>query len=75
MFRIALPAVSNEAIILLKDTALITAIGLSDLLKVTKGIVNRTTNISAFAVAALFYLVLSYVLTLIFKRLEKKFSF
>lgn len=75
MFRIALPSVANEAIILLKDTALITAIGLSDLLKVTKSIVNRTTNISAFAVAALFYLVLSYVLTVIFKKLEKKFSY
>lgn len=75
MFRIALPSVSNEAIVLLKDTALITAIGLSDLLKVTKTIVNRTTNVSAFAVAALFYLVLSYVLTIVFKKLEKKFSF
>lgn len=75
MFRIALPSVSNEAIILIKDTALITAIGLTDLLKVTKTIVNRTTNISAFVVAAVFYLVMSYVLTLIFKQLEKKFSF
>lgn len=75
MFRIALPSVSNEAIVLLKDTALITAIGLSDLLKVTKTIVNRTTNVSAFAVAAIFYLVLSYVLTIVFKKLEKKFSF
>lgn len=75
MFRISLPAVSNEAIVLIKDTALITAIGLTDLLKVTKTIVNRTTNISAFAVAALFYLVMSYVLTLVFKFLEKKFSF
>lgn len=75
MFRIALPSVSNEAIILIKDTALITAIGLTDLLKVTKTIVNRTTNISAFVVAAVFYLIMSYVLTLLFKQLEKKFSF
>lgn len=75
MFRIALPAVSNEAIILIKDTALITVIGLTDLLKVTKTIVNRTTNISAFVVAAVFYLIMSYVLTLLFKQLEKKFSF
>lgn len=75
MFRIALPGVSNETIILLKDTALITAIGLSDLLKVTTNIVNRTTNISAFAVAAAFYLVISYVLTLVFNKLENKFSF
>ncbi len=75
MFRIALPSVSNEAIVLIKDTALITAIGLTDLLKVTKTIVNRTTDVSAFVVAAVFYLVMSYVLTVIFKFLEKKFSF
>ncbi|MGN1317507.1 MAG: amino acid ABC transporter permease [Lachnospirales bacterium] len=75
MFRIALPSVSNETIILLKDTALVTAIGLTDLLKVTKDIVNRTTDIGAFAIAAIFYLVISYILTLIFKALEKKFSF
>ncbi|MBR1442245.1 MAG: amino acid ABC transporter permease [Firmicutes bacterium] len=75
MFRISLPAVSNEAIILIKDTALITAIGLSDLLKVTKTIVNKTTNVSAFLVAAVFYLIMSYILTIVFKKIEKKFSY
>ncbi len=75
MFRISLPSVANETIILLKDTALITTLGLSDLLKVTNNIVNRTTNVSAYAVAAAFYLVLSYFLSVLFKRLEKKFAF
>ena len=54
MFRISLPAVANETIILLKDTALITTLGLSDLLKVTNNIVNRTTNVSAYAVSSSF---------------------
>ncbi len=75
MFRVCLPAVSNEAIILVKDTALITVIGLTDLLQVTKSIVNKTTNISAFIVAALFYLVMSYLLTVFFDKLEKKFAY
>lgn len=75
MFRISLPAVANETIILLKDTALITTLGLSDLLKVTNTIVNRTTNVSAYAVAAAFYLVLSYILSVLFVKLEKKFDF
>lgn len=75
MFRISLPAVANETIILLKDTALITTLGLSDLLKVTNNIVNRTTNVSAYAVAAAFYLILSYLLSVFFKKLEKKFAF
>lgn len=75
MFRISLPAVANETIILLKDTALITTLGLSDLLKVTNNIVNRTTEVYAYALAAAFYLVLSYVLSVLFKKLEKKFAF
>lgn len=75
MFRISLPAVANETIILLKDTALVSTIGLSDLLDVTKEIVNTSTNVSAYAVAAVFYLALSYVLSIFFKKLEGKFSF
>ena len=75
MFRISLPAVANETIILLKDTALITTLGLSDLLKVTNNIVNRTTKVSAYAVAAAFYLIISYLLSVLFKKLEKKFEF
>lgn len=75
MFRISLPAVANETIILLKDTALVSTIGLADLLDVTKEIVNTSTNVSAYAVAAVFYLALSYVLSILFKKLECKFSF
>lgn len=75
MFRISLPAVANETIILLKDTALVSTIGLADLLDVTKEIVNTSTNVSAYAVAAVFYLALSYVLSILFTKLEGKFSF
>ena len=75
MFRISLPAVANETIILLKDTALVSTIGLADLLDVTKEIVNTSTNVSTYAVAAVFYLALSYVLSILFKKLEGKFSF
>lgn len=75
MFRVSLPAISNEAIILVKDTALVTALGLSDLLHVTKGIVNRTTNISTYIVAGCFYLLMSYLLTILFRKIEKKYSY
>lgn len=75
MFRISLPAVANETIILIKDTSLISSLGLSDLFKVTDGIVNRTTNIAAYALAAALYLIISYILSVLFKRLEKKAAF
>jgi len=75
MVRVSLPAISNETIILVKDTALVTAIALRELLHVTKGIVNTTANIMPYAVAAVFYLAMSYVLTVLFAKLEKKFAF
>ncbi len=75
MFRVILPAISNETIILVKDTALITVLAQPDLLHVTKTIVNKNANVIPFAVAALFYLVISYLLTLVFNWLEKKYKF
>lgn len=73
--RIVLPSVGNEAIILVKDTALVTALAQPDLLHVTKGIVNKTASVTPFIIAAVFYLVMSYLLTVLFKKLEDKYSF
>lgn len=75
MLRVSLPAISNETIILVKDTSLITALGVSELLAVTKNIVNKTTSVLAFAVAAVFYLVMSWALTVFFRKLESKYNF
>ncbi len=74
MIRISLPAVSNEAIVLVKDTSLITALGVTELLRVAQNIVNKTTDVTVFAVAAVFYLVMSWILTVFFKWLEKRFA-
>jgi polar amino acid transport system permease protein len=74
MLRIALPAISNEAIILVKDTSLMIAIGVSELLSYTKSIVNTTANISYYAAAALVYLLMSWALTMFFRWLEAKFK-
>jgi len=75
MVRVSLPSISNETIILVKDTALVTAIALPDLLHVTKTIVNNKVSIMPYAIAAAFYLVMSYVLTVLFRQLEKKYAF
>lgn len=76
MFKVVLPPVSNEAITLVKDTALVTAIGISDVLHITKSLVNGTAgNITPFIVAAIFYLLVTFGLTKLFKYLEKKFMF
>ncbi len=76
MFKVVLPPVSNEAITLVKDTALVTAIGISDLLHITKSLVNGTGgNVTPFFVAAVFYLLVTFGLTKLFRYLEKKFMF
>lgn len=75
MFRVALPAVSNEAIVLVKDTALLYAVAVPELLHFAQTAVNRDFTIIPFFVAGVIYLLMTLVLTLIFKALEKKFKF
>lgn len=75
MIRVCLPSVSNETITLVKDTALVTVIGVAEILHYAKAAVNRDANTFAFLVAAGIYLLINFVITLIFKKLEKKYSF
>ncbi len=75
MLKVSLPPISNECINLVKDTALITAIGIMEVLYFAKAAVNRDVDATAYLVAAVFYLLMTYGLTKLFQYLEKKFSF
>ena len=74
VFKIILPPVSNETITLVKDTSLIYVLAMNDLLRTTRNLVQRDFNIMPFVVAAVFYLVMSMILTYGFNRLEKHFA-
>ncbi|ENO95930.1 polar amino acid ABC transporter permease [Thauera phenylacetica B4P] len=67
-----LPPMSNETITLIKDTSLIYVLALNDLLRAARGIVQRDFTITPFIVAAVFYLIMTLVLTWLFQRLEKR---
>ena len=69
-----IPPVSNEVITLIKDTALVTAIGVGELLKAAKDANNRDVNPTAFFIAAVIYLALTFLLTLLSQWCEKRFS-
>ena len=69
-----LPPTVNEAITLVKDTALASTLPIIDLMKATNSAVNRTTDMTPFFFAALLYLLMTFVLTIIAGRLEKHFS-
>ncbi len=75
MFRIALPAVANESVTLVKDTALLYAVAVPELLHFAQTAVNRDFTIVPFFVAGFIYLIMTLVLTMIFKWLERRFKF
>lgn len=75
MFRIALPAVSNESITLVKDTALLYAVAVPELLHFAQTAVNRDFTITPFFIAGIIYLFMTLLLTGLFKQLEKRFRF
>ena len=74
VIRMVLPPVSNETINLVKDTSLIYILAMNDLLRVARTIVQREFDMTPFVVAAVFYLVMTAVLTWGFHRLEAHFG-
>ena len=69
-----LPPVSNETINLLKDTSLVYILAMNDILRITRSIVQRDFDTTAFLVAAVFYLFFTFILTKVFGYLEKRYA-
>ncbi|MDX9808256.1 MAG: amino acid ABC transporter permease [Acholeplasma sp.] len=67
-----LPSIANEMITLVKDTALVSAVAISDILRNTRETVSQDFRVEAYFVAAMLYLVMTYVIVYIFKRIEKR---
>lgn len=75
MFRVALPSISNESITLVKDTSLLYAVSVPEILHYAKAIVTRDANFMPFVIAAVIYLLMNLVLTIFFRQLEKRCKF
>ena len=75
MFKRVLPPISNEVINLIKDTALVYAIGMSELLRVAKTAAVRDFSFTPFIVAAVFYLLMTAGIQQFFKWLEGKYDY
>ena len=70
--RSVLPAVANESITLVKDTALVAAIAMGDLLRNSKEIVVRDGNLAPFLIVGVIYLMLSLIIHYVFRTIEQK---
>lgn len=75
MFKVALPSVANETITLIKDTALVNVIGITDLMWEAKTQVISSGDVTPYLIAAAVYLVLIFALTKLFELLEKKAAY
>ncbi|WP_159587955.1 ABC transporter permease [Chelativorans xinjiangense] len=75
LIRLALPGLSNLWLILLKETALVSVIGLSDILRQT-GIAARVTKEAFlfFGIACLIYLVLALLSSIVLSAIERRVS-
>lgn len=73
-FRIMIPPLTNELIMLIKDSSLVFVVGLSagsfDLTKFGRAMANTNVNITPLVVAGLGYLLITLPLSLLVRRME-----
>ena len=70
-----LAPISNEVITLIKDTSLVYILGLNDILRISQIAMNREGSLIPLIWAGLIYLVLVAILTELFEKFEKMYSY
>ena len=73
-YRRMIPPVCNEFLMVIKDTSLVSIIALTDLTFQTKMIASNKASALVYIPSLAIYLILTAIFTVIFNRLEKKFS-
>lgn len=69
-YKRLMPPVGNEFIALIKDTALVSTIAMVELMRSADQLFNTYFNITALALAAVIYLILTTIFTFIFEKIE-----
>jgi len=72
--RRLIPPVGNEFIMMLKDASLVSIIALTDITKATRSISSSTASAMVYIPAMILYLVITAVFSLVFHKLEKRYS-
>ena len=73
-FRNVIPTLTSEFILLYKDTSLLAAVGVMEIVMYAKTIVATTGSITPYVVAALFYLVVTLPLARMVSLLEARLT-
>jgi polar amino acid transport system permease protein len=68
-------SVSNEVITLVKDTALVSVLGIAELQRAARTAVNTQASLIPFFIAGAIYLIVSTILTKILEKIEKRYNY
>ena len=69
------PPMGNEVITLVKDTALVSVIGVVELLRTAQTHSSRLFSTTPIFIAGVFYFLMNWVVTAVFIHLEKKLDY
>lgn len=72
MIRRVIPTMTNEFILLYKDTSMLAAVGVMEIVMYAKSIVASTGSITPYIVAAIFYLIITIPMANVVGVLERK---
>ena len=75
VIKIVLAPLSNEVITLIKDTSLVYILGLNDILRLAQIQSIREVSLIPLLEAGFIYLFLVFIITQIFKLIEKRYSY
>ena len=70
-----IPAMGNEVITLVKDTALVQVLGVAELFHVAKTQSGRLVSILPLFIAGVFYFIMNFIVSKAFDKLEKKLDY
>lgn len=71
--KAVLPPLTNELVVLVKESSILMVVGVPELTKVSKDIVSREMNpMEIYLIAAAFYLLITSLLSMTLQRVEKK---
>lgn len=77
-FRIVVPPLTNEMILLVKDSSLVYVVGVTaaqyELTKFSQDFLNRSVNATPLIVAAICYLAITLPLSMLVRRLERRYA-
>ena len=74
--RTMIPSIINQFIITLKDTSILSVIGLPELVKQGQIIISRTfESFNTWAIIAVMYLIVITILSIVAKKVERRISY